>query len=386
MEKISTNLIKQIVLLILITFIGIEIIVQLKYFLPGLFGAITLYVLYRSWYYNLIEQRKWKKWAAALLLILGSIILVVLPIFSIIKVLIPRINQVIEQAPTITGKLTHTMDLLKNHFPSLNISNDTILTNFKKLAAYIPQVLNATASVVANLAVAFFIFYFMLMGGRNMEKKLESFLPLNEQNKSTLWKETKNMVVSNAIGIPILAICQALLAILGFWIFGIKEFIFWGLLTGAASIIPVVGTMIIWVPICIITMVNGSIGMGLGLLAYCSVVVSNSDNVLRFALMKKFGDVHPLITVFGVILGLQLFGLMGLIFGPLMIAYFLLLCQIYKFEYGSRSANKNNKNKTRQEQMNTGIAAATGAVPIAVKKKYEDKSEHKPGDDTERKS
>lgn len=370
MEKISSNLIKQVVLLILITFIGIEIIVQLKYFLPGLFGAITLYVLYRNWYYKLIEQKKWKRWAAALMLILGSIILVIFPIFSVIKVLIPRINQAIEQAPTITGKLNHTIDLLQSHFPSLNISKETILTNFKKLAAYIPQILTATASVISNLAVAFFIFYFMLMGGRKMEEKLLSFLPLNQDNKSTLWQETRNMVVSNAIGIPVLAICQALLAILGYWIFGIKEFIFWGLLTGAASIIPVVGTMIVWVPICIITMANGEVGMGLGLLAYCAIVVSNSDNVLRFALMKKFGDVHPLITVFGVILGLQLFGLMGLIFGPLMIAYFLLLCQIYKFEYGSGSTRK------KKQELKTGIAAETGAIPLAEKKKNEAKNKN----------
>ncbi|GAB3362058.1 AI-2E family transporter [Arachidicoccus ginsenosidivorans] len=376
MEKISTNLIKQVVLLILITFIGIEIIVQLKYFLPGFFGAITLYVLYRSWYYKLIEQKHWKKWAAALVLILGSIILVVLPIFSLIKVLIPRINQAIEQAPTITGKLTHTLDLVKNHFPSLNVSNETILENFKKLAAYIPKILNATASVVSNLAVAFFIFYFMLMGGRKMEEKLESFLPLSQQNKSTLWQETRNMVVSNAIGIPVLAVCQALLAILGYWIFGIKEFIFWGLLTGAASIIPVVGTMIVWVPICIITMAGGEIGMGLGLLAYCGIVVSNSDNVLRFALMKKFGDVHPLITVFGVILGLQLFGLMGLIFGPLMIAYFLLLCQIYKFEYGSGSRQNNKKGAIKHSD----TAAATGAMPLAEKKKLDNQKDEKDRD------
>ena len=350
MEKINNNLIKQIILLLLISFLGIEIIIQLKYFLPGLFGAIMLYVLYRNWYYTLIERKKWKKWAAALILILGSIILVVLPIFSIVKVLIPRINDAIEQAPTINNKLTHTLDLIRSHFPSVEISKDAVLSNFKKLAAYIPQILNATASVVTNLAVAFFILYFMLMGGRKMEAKLESFLPFSEDNKNTLWKETKNMVVSNAIGIPVLAICQALLAILGYWIFGIKEFVFWGVLTGAASIIPVVGTMIIWVPICIITMANGEVGMGLALLAYCAIIVSNSDNVLRFALMKKFGDVHPLITVFGVILGLQLFGIMGLIFGPLLIAYFLLLCQIYKFEYSDRK-NKGSHNNLDEDSI-----------------------------------
>lgn len=351
MEKINPGYIKQIVLLILITFIGIEIIIHLKYFLPGFFGAITLYILYRNWYYKLIEQKHWKKWLAALVLILGSIVLVIIPIFSVIKVLIPRITEAIQHAPTITNKLTSTVDMLKQHFPQISISNETILQNFQKMAAYIPKLLNATASVVANIAVAFFIFYFMLMGGRKMEGKLVSFLPLNSDNKNSLWKETKNLVVSNAIGIPILAVCQALLAILGYWIFGVKEFIFWGLLTGAASIIPVVGTMIIWIPICILMMANSEIGMGLGLLAYCSVVVSNSDNVLRFALMKKFGDVHPLITVFGVILGLQLFGIMGLIFGPLMIAYFLLLCQIYKFEYGKRAHKKKKITETAPDNI-----------------------------------
>lgn len=365
MEKLSASLLKQIVLLIVIIFIGIEILVQLKYFIPGLFGAITLYVLYRNWYYRLIEQKKWKKWAAALVLILGSIILVVLPIFSVIKVLIPRITAAIDQAPTITNKLNTTVDLLKRHFPSITISNETIQQNFQKAAAYIPKLLNATASVVSNLAVAFFIFYFMLMGGRNMEKRLVTFLPLNSANRNSLWEQTRNMVVSNAIGIPVLAVCQAIFAILGYWIFGVKEFIFWGLLTGAASIIPVVGTMIIWIPICIITLISGEVGLGIGLTAYCGIIVSNSDNVLRFALMKKFGDVHPLITVFGVILGLQLFGLMGLIFGPLMIAYFILLCQIYKFEYGSGSKSK--------RELDSGLVEGTGAVPLSEEKKRDQK-------------
>ena len=364
MEKIHNSLIKQIFLLILISFLGIVIIVQLKYFIPGLFGAIMLYVLYRSWYFKLIEQKNWKKWAAALVLILGSIILVVLPIFSIVKLLIPKINEAVEQAPTINTKLTHTLDLVKRHFPSVDISKASVLSNFKKLAAYIPQILNATASVVTNLAVAFFMLYFMLMGGRKMEAKLESFLPFNEQNKNTLWKETKNMVISNAIGIPVLAICQALLAILGYWIFGIKEAVFWGILTGAASIIPVVGTMIIWVPICIITIANAELGMGLGLLAYSAIIVSNSDNVLRFALLKKFGDVHPLITVFGVILGLQLFGIMGLIFGPLLIAYFLLLCQIYKFEYSDRK----NKAAAKSEGKETPAIGGTRAASTGTAK------------------
>lgn len=192
-------------------------------------------------------------------------------------------------------------------------------------------------SVLLNLLVAFFVLYFMLISGRSLEKGLIRTLPLKEENKDSLWVETKNMVVSNAIGIPLLIICQCIVAIFGYWLFNVPEFVLWGILTGVASLIPVIGTMLIWTPICIIMIAKGDVGMGLGLFLYCGVVVSNIDNVLRFSILKKIGDVHPLITVFGVIVGLQLFGIMGLIFGPLLMTYFILLIKIYRLEF-SREA------------------------------------------------
>ena len=141
------------------------------------------------------------------------------------------------------------------------------------------------------------------------------------------------MVVSNAIGIPILIFCQCIIAIIGYLIFGVQQPVIWGVLTGLASVLPVVGTMIIWVPVCIVVLASGKIGAGIGLALYCAIIVSNIDNVLRFTIMKKIGDVHPLITVFGVVVGLQLFGLMVLIFGPLLIAYFFILIKIYRVEF-----------------------------------------------------
>jgi predicted PurR-regulated permease PerM len=177
----------------------------------------------------------------------------------------------------------------------------------------------------------------MFMGGRDMERAIVRLLPLRDENTDSLWCETKNMVVSNAVGIPVLIVCQCIVAALGYWIFGIPQPIFWGILTGVASILPMVGTMIVWVPICFLVLMHGGIGTGIALTLYCAVVVSNIDNVLRFTIMKKVADVHPLITVFGVILGLKLFGIMGLIFGPLLIVYFILLIKIYRLEF---SANK----------------------------------------------
>jgi predicted PurR-regulated permease PerM len=83
----------------------------------------------------------------------------------------------------------------------------------------------------------------------------------------------------------------------------------------------------------------GEVTMGLALVAYSAIITGGIDNVLRFTLLKKLGDVHPLITVLGVIVGLPLFGFMGLIFGPLMISYLLLLIKIYRVENSTRSTS-----------------------------------------------
>lgn len=339
MEKISSNIIKQVTLIALIVFIGIIMVAQLKYFIPGFFGAITLYILFRNWCFYLVEKKGWRKWLVSIVIITSCIVLVVLPAWAIIKFLSPRISFLFQNTDLIRQKITIALQYIKEHFPQFDVSEADFGSLIQQVTQFVPKILNATASVITNLAVAFFIFYFMVGGGRKMESRIESLLPLNEQNKTSLWKETQNMVVSNAIGIPVLAACQAVIAAIGYRIFGVDDFIVWGALTGAASIIPVVGTMIVWVPICILTFASGSVASGVGITIYCAVVVSNIDNVLRFTLLKKFGNVHPLITVFGVIIGIQLFGIMGLIFGPLLISYFLLLIQIYGIEFGRKKSN-----------------------------------------------
>jgi predicted PurR-regulated permease PerM len=136
------------------------------------------------------------------------------------------------------------------------------------------------------------------------------------------------------VGIPVLALAQGLIALLGYWVCGVEGAVLWGLLTGLATVIPVIGTMIVWVPICIYLFAIGKPEYGIGLALYCLIIVGLADNVIRFLFLKRFGDVHPLITVFGVILGLNIFGMVGLIFGPLLMSYFLLLIKIYQVEFG----------------------------------------------------
>jgi predicted PurR-regulated permease PerM len=145
--------------------------------------------------------------------------------------------------------------------------------------------------------------------------------------------ETKNIVTSYAIGIPVLAIAQGLCAYIGYVIFGVKDPMLWGFVTAVCSVIPFVGTIIIWLPLVVYLFANGQTDLAIGLAAYCSIVVLNVDNVLRLFLLKAFADIHPLITLFGVITGLKLFGFIGLIFGPLLVSYLLLLVRIYINEF-----------------------------------------------------
>lgn len=334
MIQINNNVIKQVLLLTLIILMIIVVFTKLSYFIPGGLGAITLYILLRNWYFKLVEKYKWKSWMASTTLILGLLLLLVLPLYGIAAVLKPMIENAIGNTAKIQQSITQTINYLNEKVPQLELSPEKILKYLQTGLAYVPSVLQSTANVVANIFTALFILYFMFSGGRLMERVIKSNVPLLRKNKDELWAETRVLVVSNALGIPFLAFCQGLVAIIGYWIFGVPNAVLFGIITGVATVVPVIGTMIVWVPICIYLLAVGQTGSAIGLALYCLIVVGGIDNVLRFVFVKKFGDVHPLITVFGVILGLDMFGVMGLIFGPLLMAYILLLLKIYKAEFG----------------------------------------------------
>lgn len=334
MQKfLSTNTLKQIFILAIILVIGITLIWNLSFFISGALGAITLYILSRHLFKKLTQNLKWKRWIAALTIIIGFLILLAIPFWIIVELLIPKFAYLFQNSNQFIAKGQEFISMLRKYFPQISISQEQLQSIAQKAALIVPSILSATMAFVANLFTALFLLYFMFMGNEMMEKEVIRFMPMSNTNKNEFWTETRNMVVSNAIGIPVLIICQCIVAIIGYMIFGVDQAIIWGVLTGMASIIPVVGTMIIWVPLCIFMFATGDVGMAIGLTLYCAIVVSNIDNVLRFSILKKIGNVHPLITVFGVILGLNLFGIMGLIFGPLLITYFLLMIRIYRTEY-----------------------------------------------------
>jgi len=166
-----------------------------------------------------------------------------------------------------------------------------------------------------------------------MEKTLFRVLPMSDANLHRVASEVKNMVMSNAIGIPLIAVFQGIIGLIGYLILGVKEPMFWFIVTCISSMLPIVGAAVAYVSIALILFAQQESWKGFAMLAYGFGIVSTIDGIFRFTIQKKIGNTHPLVTAFGVIIGINLFGFIGLIFGPLLISLFLLLVKIYTLEF-----------------------------------------------------
>jgi len=333
MENSFNERFRQIVLFMIIVIIAVLLIFELTIFLPGFLGGVTLYILSRSLYFQCIFKYKWKKGLTALLFILAFIILIAIPIYIGIELVSPKIKLITDQQDKLIQGIQIIADKIKAKTGMDLFTADNAKETAAKISAFVPQLLNSTAVMLGNLLMMFFLYYYLLTGGSRLESYLSKIIPLKHENIDLLAEETKMMVKANALGIPIICIVQGVFAAIGYWIFGINDWALWGFFTGLFAFFPMVGTMIIWVPLVAYMFATGNDFYATGLTLYSVIVTGNVDYVARITLMKKIGDVHPLVTILGVIVGLNLFGFVGLIFGPLLISYFMVLVKIYINEF-----------------------------------------------------
>ena len=328
------NRIRQVLLILLLVALAFLLAKELYVFLPGFLGAVTLYILSREWYLHLTEKKKWNKNLAATVFLIGFLILIGLPVYVTIVLMTPKINLLFNNSQEVIQGIKSVSLQLKEWTGQDLLTDANIQELQKRTTNFIPAFLNSTAVIMGNLGTMLFVFFFMLKNARHMEKSLGDFIPLRDDNINILAAETKNMVKANAIGIPLISIVQGVFALIGYLIFGVNDYVLWGFITGVFAFFPIVGTMIVWVPLVVYLFSTGHSGQGTGLCIYSLLVTGNVDYLARISLMRKLGDVHPLVTVLGVIVGLSLFGFWGFIFGPLLISYFLLLYKIYTSEFG----------------------------------------------------
>lgn len=331
--------IRQVLVLIIIIVIAILVIRELYIFLPGLLGALTLYILSRANYFQMVYNRKWKKGRAAGLFIFYYLLLLGLPIFLTVTLISPKINVFLNDPSAMITAAKESILSVQQKAGFTFISEQSLSNSLNKLSEFIPTILNSTANLVTNLIIMLFMLYYMLYHGREMEKSLTRFIPLKPENINLLAAETKRLVKANALGIPLISMIQGVTGLLGYWIFGVDEFLLWGFITAVFAFFPVIGTMVVWVPLVLYSYASADNWNATGLLIYSVLITGNVDYLARMTLLKKMGDVHPVITVLGVIVGLGLFGFIGLIFGPLLLSYLVVLFQIYMNEFTSKETD-----------------------------------------------
>ncbi len=327
------NRIKQILLLaalILLIWIAIK---ELFFCMPGLLGAVTLYILTRANYFQLVYKKKWKKGRAAGLFLIYYLLLLGIPIYLAITLISPKINAVLNDPGATIDSIKHAVLQVQDKIGIELTSQQALSNSLNKITAFLPSLLNSTANLLTNLIIMLFFLYYMLYHGSEMEKTLFRIIPLKDINTTLLAAETKKLVKANALSIPLISIIQGITATLGYFIFGVQEWALWGFFTGVFAFFPVVGTMIVWIPLVIYTYTTGNTSMAIGLALYSIIVTGNVDYIFRITIMKKLGNVHPVITVLGVLVGLGLFGFIGLIFGPLLVNYIIVLFKIYMNEF-----------------------------------------------------
>lgn len=333
-NQISEVKIKQIFLLLLIIVLAGLICFNLSMFIPSILGAITLYIITRKYNLYLQEVRNWKPWVASLVIIVGTLFVLILPIYFIADLLVDKLGNANAYMAKFNIFIDKIHDFVYQHV-KIDILSKENITKLKDTAAkFSTSALSGTFNTITVIASMYFILYFILEKPHLFERLLKSSAPLKKANVNLLGEKIRKMVIANAIGIPVVAIGQGIIALIGYFIFGAPSPVLLFALTVVAAMIPIVGAAIVYLPVCIFMIAEGNTGAGLGLAAYCLIVVGLTDNLMRFTLLKKLENIHPLNTVFGIILGLNLFGFMGLIFGPILVSITVLLIQVYRDEFG----------------------------------------------------
>lgn len=337
---IPNSILVQIGFLMLIGFVFYLLASNLIFFLPGFLGALCLFVLLLSPYRWMTQKKGWNKTGSIVLLILSSSLLVLAPLYLLIQTLTKKVLVVLQDKDKIQEGIESTVRSLRDNY-NIDIFNENTISKATEIGTEAFQaIVNTSVNSIVEIAVAYLMLYFLLKEYRQIQRWIMQYLPMKESNIEEMKVDMKRLVVSNSVGVPLTAFIQGIVAFIGYLIFGVEDAFVFFILTAFASLLPVVGAAVIYIPLVLMLLANGQQGSAIGLGIYCLVVVGTSDNLIRFLLQKKMADVHPLITIFGVVVGVNIFGFIGIIFGPILFSLFMWLIKIYYREFVGSTTTK----------------------------------------------
>lgn len=310
--------------------IGVAILWLLWPYVTGIVGGAAMAALL------LPAQRRFGARHAkrvATTLVVGAVIIIVLPAAACVIA-------ALAEAPATLRRLVES-DLVARlstlRFGSIDLGGWVTRATGELAAAAPRQLVSIAGSVtnaLLNLLIAAVTAFYILVAGDGAWRAVSDYLPFSPAHAAELRRRFILVTESTILGSITTAVAQALVVAIGFAVTGLPDVILWGVVTVFASLLPVLGSALVWVPGTIALVVQGRpvAALTLGLIGF--VVASNIDNVLRPIVNRRVSRIHPLVTLVGAFAGVHAFGLIGVLLGPLLISFFLSILSIYRDEYG----------------------------------------------------
>jgi predicted PurR-regulated permease PerM len=315
--------------LVIIILLAIFIIYYMWKYINGFFGALILFTLFLPLYKYLIKNNINKNLSAIIIIII-TLIIVIIPSYFILNSSYQYIVDTVNNQDNIINELSKLEDKF-----NINLTNK-VKENLNSLANWSGNILirglNSIVRTGITLTIMYFLLFYLLINHDKIKHYLKEYLPFNQANSNKLYSEFKNVTYATVFSAGLLSVFQGLLLGLGFWFFGIKAAVLWGLLAAIFSFLPIVGVPVIWIPYAIYYFLIKNYYVAIGLIIW-GLIINYSEYIIRPSLQKKIGDLHPLISIIGIFLGLSAFGIVGIVIGPLLISYFILTFKMFKEEY-----------------------------------------------------
>jgi predicted PurR-regulated permease PerM len=314
----------------LIFVLGIAVVYALWPFSTGVVGAPVLYIVFAPVYRWLAQWMK-PGLAAGLVVLLG-VVLVLGPGVSFVGIIAGEAQDMatgVIRSPV----LTRLRELRIGPY-DVGAQIEAIGS---RLVAFIGSsalgLLGTATRLAIQLTIAFFGLYYLLLSPESAWKQVQPFIPFSRHNAQILRDRFRDVTISTLVGTGLTATMQGLLVGLAFGVVGIPNSLFWGVVTIVLAILPVVGSGLVWGPGALSLALEGNYGRAIGLALWGIIVVGNVDNVIRPMVFRRWARIHPFITIIGAFAGIQYFGLLGLLIGPLAISCFFELIRMYRAEY-----------------------------------------------------
>jgi predicted PurR-regulated permease PerM len=291
----------------------------------------VLYVVCQPAYAHLVSWLRARHLAAAITLLL-AIVLIVLPLVAVVGILVDQAPQAIRAAQDAA---------LVDRLSTLRIGTLNVGAELAKASGTIAQwlsrqavsILGGAAQATLTLLIAFFGLYYLLLSGKETWLRFREYLPFSSESSEELRLRFFSLTHATLLGTFLIALLQGTIIGFGFALVGLPAPSVWGVMAGFASVLPLIGTGLVWIPGVIVLLVQQRFGAAIALGVLSVVVAGSVDNIIRPIVYRRVSDIHPMITLVGAFAGVKYFGLLGVLLGPLAIVYFLELVRLYRKDY-----------------------------------------------------